>query len=259
MRKTVVSLILIWTLYSVIILPFCSATSEPSVPEFTLRYVDNSFNVPPTTTYTTDPYTGKIITSTVPGYYVENKSVQVIITNPSFTSYKDENGSNIDLFYHVLFKGHFEDTWSGWVSSYPYGYNEYDRNSSVTVIPAPVYNISVGGQVDVQVRALIGKFVTVYDPPVPAFNVIPYHKVFVGEASPWSPIQTITISNNSFASTSPSSSQPPSAMPSQPVAGPSVFFDWILAEIAGVVRPVVVLLIVVVVFLRGRRVNSPVK
>ena len=135
--------------------------------------------MPPTTTYTTDPYTGKIITSTVPGYYVENKSVQVIITNPSFTSYKDENGSNIDLFYHVLFKGHFEDTWSGWVSSYPYGYNEYDRNSSVTVIPAPIYNISVGGQVDVQVRALIGKFVTVYDPPVPAFNVIPSHKVFV--------------------------------------------------------------------------------
>jgi hypothetical protein len=234
MRKAIVSLILLWTLSFVIILPFCSATTEPSVPEFTLRYVDNSYNVPSSSTSTTDPYTGKVTTSTVPGYLVENKSVYVIITNPSFTSYKDENGSDITLFYHVLFKGHFEETWRG-LPNYPEGYNSYDRNSSVTLVPVPVYNVSAGGQVDVEVRALIGKFVTVYDPPAFSFSKIGSHEVFVGEASAWSPIKTITISN-----------------------GSSVFFGlgWLGL---GAIVVVAVLLVALAMFLFKRKGNAPQK
>jgi hypothetical protein len=52
-------------LYSLAIV--CSAnaqsTSKPSVPEFTLKLVDNSYDEPPipstTPTYTIDPYSGK--------------------------------------------------------------------------------------------------------------------------------------------------------------------------------------------------------
>ena len=65
-------LILIITLStgSLIIKP-ASAQSipKPSVPEFSLKYVDNSYNVAPTTTI--DPYTGK--TTTIQGYHVDNK------------------------------------------------------------------------------------------------------------------------------------------------------------------------------------------
>lgn len=42
------------------------AQSKPSVPEFTVKLVDNSYDVPPT--QTTDPYTG---TKTIPGYHVK--------------------------------------------------------------------------------------------------------------------------------------------------------------------------------------------
>jgi hypothetical protein len=55
-------------------------TSNP-VPEFTLRYVDNSYNVPPTTTSTIDPYTGEVTTTTIPAYHVKNKTVEVMIKN----------------------------------------------------------------------------------------------------------------------------------------------------------------------------------
>lgn len=191
-RQLIVSLTLIVMVSMLAMSAYC-AIATPSVPEFTLRYVDNSYKVPPTDTYTTDPYTGKVTTSTTPGYYSEKISVQVIITNPSFSSYKDENGSNVDLYFQVLVKGHYEETWTG-ISNNHSGYDLFNDTSSTTIIHATVYNVSAGGQVDVQVRALIGKFMTVCDPPVPPFSVIPSsHEVFVGEASDWSNIQTITI------------------------------------------------------------------
>lgn len=37
----------------------CASTAKPSAPEFTLKYVDNSYDVPPIATSTIDPYTGK--------------------------------------------------------------------------------------------------------------------------------------------------------------------------------------------------------
>ena len=60
------------------------STLKPYVPEFTLKYLDNSYDVPPT--YGTDPYTGNNVT-TQAGYHVQNESVEVIIKNQPFTSY----------------------------------------------------------------------------------------------------------------------------------------------------------------------------
>lgn len=51
----------------------------PSVPEFTLKYVDNSYDVPSSTTTTTDPYTGEQTITTEPGYHVANETIEVTI------------------------------------------------------------------------------------------------------------------------------------------------------------------------------------
>ena len=64
-----------------------SSIPKPSVPEFTLKYVDNSYDVPPKTTTSTDPYTNEITTTTIPGYHVENRTVEAVIKNNVGASY----------------------------------------------------------------------------------------------------------------------------------------------------------------------------
>ena len=66
---------------------FAQSIPTPSVPEFSLRFVDASYDVP--TTYTIDDYTGQNITH--PGYHVENRTIEVRIKNQPFTSY-ESNG-----------------------------------------------------------------------------------------------------------------------------------------------------------------------
>ena len=66
---------------SVVSSVFAQSIPKPSVPEFTLKYIDNSYDVPPSTTTTIDQYTGKEIVTTTPGYHVENKSIEITITN----------------------------------------------------------------------------------------------------------------------------------------------------------------------------------
>jgi hypothetical protein len=70
-------------------------TPKPSIPEFTLKFVDNSYYVPPT--YEINPYTGENV-MTEEGYHVEKKSIVLKIKNQPFTHYYD-NGTSIGLFY----------------------------------------------------------------------------------------------------------------------------------------------------------------
>ena len=88
------------------------STSKPSVPEFTLKLVDNSYDEPPipstTPTYTIDPYSGKqtILTpgsSAIPGYHVENKTIELWIKNQPYSA---------DVYYDVRTKGHFGENWT---------------------------------------------------------------------------------------------------------------------------------------------------
>ena len=95
---------------SLIMVETASAQSipKPSVPEFTLTFVDHPYDVPPK--YSTDPYTGKNVT-TQDGYRAQNRSIEVIIINQPFTPYEDSNGNQIYLFYNVSIKGHYENNW----------------------------------------------------------------------------------------------------------------------------------------------------
>ena len=65
---------------------FAQSIPTPSVPEFTVKYVDNSYDVPPT--YGTDQYTGQTIIIQ-DGYHVDNRSIQFIIKNQPFAPYAD--------------------------------------------------------------------------------------------------------------------------------------------------------------------------
>jgi len=78
------------------------AVSKPSVPQFTVKFVDNSYDVPPSTTTTVNPYTGEKNTITTPGYHVTNRTIEVKVPNQSFTQYRDEVG--IYVIYTIMFK-----------------------------------------------------------------------------------------------------------------------------------------------------------
>jgi hypothetical protein len=181
-----------------------SGIPKLSVPEFTLKYVDNSYNVPPT--YGIDPYTGENVI-TQAGYHVENKSIEVIIKNQPFTSYRNENNSIVGLFYYILAKGHFQDWYSGTPNPESYVYRsdgEYTvvtyglggNNGSETYYRL-LGDVSAGGQVDFKVQALIGYNTRISSGLYASQFGEGYYYVFtVVETSDWSDMQTLTISES---------------------------------------------------------------
>jgi hypothetical protein len=179
-----------------------------SVPEFTLKYVDYSYDVPPKTTTTTDPYTNETITTTTPGYHVENKTIQATINNNISASY-----------YNFRYKGHYTNKWN----YYPFnpdsfrGYNLYSAYNAPTYVAASdsdytvilIYltylpeSIPEGGVVDVQMQALFGGYrqgevQSVFTPGGATYNFY-----FEGTTSDWSNTQAITIGESQTPTPSP--------------------------------------------------------
>jgi hypothetical protein len=89
--------------------PASASKPKPSVPEFTVKYVDNSYDVPPT--YDIDQYTGKQVIIKE-GHHVDNRMIEVTIKNQPFTSYEDASGNDIALYYNFRYKGLHGDEWS---------------------------------------------------------------------------------------------------------------------------------------------------
>ena len=238
------------------------AESAPSVPEFTVQYIDQSYNIPPT--YGTNPYTGQtIITS--PGSQVDNQTIVVTIKNQPFTPYLDSQNNTIQLYYNIRSKGHFEN----FTSDTDLGSNGLSgvaaSSSSTTVVSFDVANwgVPVGGQIDFQIQAFIGY--TSYN----AEQCYTANVVTLGESS-WSNIQTITVgSGSATTSTLPPTPTPYPIMTSPPVqtqtATPTTTpiqpseqkvvlpgFDW--EQIALIVMAVVIaVLVVAIVVLMNRK------
>ncbi len=200
-----------------------SGISKPSVPEFTLKYIDLSYDVPPT--YGIDQFTGKSVI-TQEGYHVDNQSVAFKIKNQPFTSYNDSSGNNISLYYNFRFKGHFGNE----LRYYPFsdsgqGTRRYSAMMYVLIDQSPklpasnseytnlalslpflfgVQNPSVGSQVDFQVQALIGHIDYEGDGEYS----------FTGQTSDWSNTQTLTIGGSASTAT-------PNPLPSQSTPTPN--------------------------------------
>ncbi len=109
MRKSVALLLVVVLVASgLVTLKPASAITKPSAPEFTARFVDNSYDVQPTYSY--DSYSGKnVIVEN--GYHVQNKTIELKIKNQGFSSYYDSSGNLLTLYYLVQTRGHFGGSW----------------------------------------------------------------------------------------------------------------------------------------------------
>jgi hypothetical protein len=214
-KRVALLLFVILTVSSLIVVkpaPAVASIPKPSVPEFTVKLVDHSYDVP--TTSSIDPYTGQNVSH--PGYHVENYTIDVTIKNQPFVP-TDAGGWNTTFYYNVRFKGHYSQDWMTAYSPY----TEYPKQSNSThtvltythssddeyVLGGIMTQIHPGAQVDFQVQALIGAVHRGYNANATnQLDMFPW--VFDGETSDWSNTQTITIDTNASTST-------PNASPSQ--------------------------------------------
>lgn len=179
----------------------------PSVPQFTLTYADHSYDVPAKTTQTTDPYTGKVTTNTIPAYHVKNYTIDVSIKNQPYPSTVND-GNTSTLKYFIQAKGHYEDEDHFMISGDGTdGATVAASNSEYTVVSLPI-SISEGA-VDVRVQASLGYDYTYY------YGLLPMTG-WASADSDWSSIQTITIGDSTPAPIPTSTITPdPSANPTQ--------------------------------------------
>ncbi len=176
--------------------------NKPSVPEFTIKYVDHSYDIPPT--YGTDQYTGeKIITKQ--GEHVDNRTVEITITNQPFTPFNDSSGHTVNHFFDVRYKGSYGEDWTtlcagqnqmaiyegGTIYKTPYieyGYaiqNYADQYTKISYKLSPAK-----GQMDFQVQALEG-YTEAYRDMYMYRTYVSFS--FYGETSAWSNTQTISF------------------------------------------------------------------
>jgi hypothetical protein len=176
---------------------------KPSVPQFTLTYADHSYDVAPKTTSSTDPYTGKVTTTTTPGYHVKNYAIDVSIKNQPYPSIIN-NGNVSTLKYFIQAKGHFEPEDSFWTSGDGMidGATVVASNSEYTVASIPLGTISEGA-VDFRVQASLGYDYTRWIGLVSLPG-------WASADSDWSSVQTFAIPGTS-----------PSANPTQPIIQPT--------------------------------------
>ncbi len=245
---------------------------KPSVPEFSLKLVDHSYDVPSSSTTTTDPYTGEQTITTHPGYHVKNFTVEISVKNQQFTSSSISNQYSASMYYNVSYKGHYSDEWR----YYPSGMYAFDSDAWPRIIPQSSSDYTVipfgapdEGKLDIRVQGQLGyydEYQWRFPAPGQPFDVY----VFNGELSGWSSTQTISISDGSVsASSSPNptititSTPTPSAMPtSSPTATPTQSgansaisqSNWV--ELAGLIGlGVVVALLVVVIAFMSRKIR----
>lgn len=269
--KTYPLLIILILASSIVLLAHPSGVlaATPSVPEFTVNYVDHSYNVPITHYTTTDPYTGNQITHSSGGEHVDNRTVDVTITNQQFSPYKDSSNNTVDLYYNIRSKGHFEN-WAGDTDLGSHSMTGLQASSSTyTVVSFNIeyWNVPQGGQIDFEVEAVTG--FTVYNTQSCGTE----YQTTVGNSG-WSNAQTITIGNPVPASTpetpistptqptfnpynptaTPSPSQNPIATPIQPdTHASSLFgFDWVQTAIIVMAIVIAVLVIALVAVTRRR-------
>lgn len=268
-KKFTLILILILAASSLTVVSSVSGQSlKPVVTEFSLQYVDNSYDVPTSYKYTKDLYTGETITTTIPGYRVDNKSLVATIKNPS----------GVDA-YNFRWKPHNESSWyyhpfnteadqtPPLSTSGSSGPPAYASDSEYTVITVISVN-HISGAVDVQVQALYGEYHAVHNTPIQIFEGDYYDYYFNGQASYWSDTQTVTISDSTAQNTpvpptpTPTSTPTPTvtSFPTQTLFPPTPMatstgtsFDFDLMQVAVVVLAVVVAILVAVIILVFRK------
>ncbi len=246
---------------------------KPSVPEFTITVSDHSYTVEAKTTTTEDPYDGRITTTTTPGYYAVNGTIEFRIKNPPFTPYYNSDGYPVKLYYDIRAKGLDTSFWYYLPGSAEEDFFEAS-NSEYTTYAVRYYghcftvgmgevDIKADGSIDFQVEAFIGhKEVTVRYSGAPVVRSTDLFTEYFGEKSGWSVIQTAVIPNAAYTPITPPplpTNPPPTRTFSEPTVQPtnvgqtgvvtlsvSLSFFLMLVAIAVVVAVVMVVVVVVV-------------
>jgi hypothetical protein len=196
-----VSLLTIFFLSAVVVLtvsPLGVLAANPSVPDFTVTFVDHSFDVPVTYWTTTDPYTGEQITHSSGGEHVDNRTIDVTIKNQPFTPYTDATNNTVYLYYNVRSKGHFE-SWNGESDLGSHSQTGLQASTSTYTVVSfnfQYWNVPPGGQIDFQVKAITGY--TFYN----SQSCGTQYQTTVGDSG-WSNTKTVTIGNPISASIIP--------------------------------------------------------
>jgi len=239
-----------------IVKPAFAQIPKPSVPEFTVKFIDAShFTL---TTYSIDPYTDQNVTH--PSYYVANKTITVSIKNQPFVStYDSSGGFNTSLLYNIRIKGHYVENWTNLylVDDLPaksnsdytvFSYVSEQPNCENTYILGDIMtDFQMGAQVDFQVKAMSGIVHRVFNPNATnQLEMYPYE--FTGEESGWSNTQTITI-NTDDATILYTSSSPSSPSPTPTVTSVSNFPNSSLLLITTITLVVIAFLLAVIIFL----------
>ncbi len=192
-------LIAVLAVSSLLAVEVANGLTKPSVPEFTVKFVDASYDIP--TTYSTDPYTGANVAH--PGYHVQNRTIEVTIKNQPFTSYQSD-GQIINFYLNIRTKAHYTTEWitiynpdRGYPTQSSSEYTKVTFSLDDNVFPF-WNNVPSGGIVDFQVQALIGCTHRAYNSSeTDQLNMYPW--VFTGEMSTWSDTQTVAVSGTTVS------------------------------------------------------------
>lgn len=239
---------------------------KPSVPEFTVKFVDYSYDVPPT--YGIDQYTGENITIQA-GYHVDNRTFVVTIRNQGISTTVDSNNNVFGLLYNFRCKGTYGSTWN----YYPF-HSNYPGDPSSAIYSTNLYGQYTGGipfshiypssSSDLTTVSLSFAYLQLQDAPadspidfqVQALNgnasivhtglLAGNYYTFTGQTSDWSPTQTLTISANNPSPTSSSSVTPvPSSTNSQSSTTPTIPPDTISDDSTIIIFSIVVVTLVI--------------
>ena len=190
---------------------------KPSVPEFTLRFVNSSYLVPETPYYQTDPYTGKQkYMGMQGGYLFKNYTIEISVKSQSFPS--TINDTALQLYYNIRAKGLYEQGWSNLNllsdDQVDRNYLPPQQNSEYTKVSIPANTYTIGGTVELEVRAVLGG---VFSSPI-EYNPFPFPTSYFGyEASDWSDAQSVTIPSNSVSNFTPN----PISSPTNTISTPN--------------------------------------
>jgi hypothetical protein len=200
---------------------------------------------------------------TDPGIHIESRTIEIRIKNPYQSL--DSNTYPTEFSYNIRWKGHFDQS-NYWRTVYEPRWGFLKPSSTAetiyTVVVHPIGNeiemsgwscyVSANATIDFQVEAFIG-----------GYGGDPFSGwTFTGQTSGWSSTQTLTISSNPTAASSPthSTASPFSSNPATTSTQPSeetvdlAGFDW--EKVAIVVLSVFFGVLLVLVGVLFRRVSK---
>lgn len=243
-------LILIMAISSLSLMIVSSALAQsipkPSVPEFTIKSIGPSFDIPPI--YSSDSETGQIVIAEN-GYHIEYSAVEITITNQLLPI----------SFYNIRIKGHNQpdNYWNELFRADEGFLKPSNSNYTRTTIPVEgAQNVGIvvptGTQTDIQVEAMIGRISRQFNPNATSqIDMYPY--VFSGETSGWSNTQIVTLPTKTPLNPNPTSSSPTTTPTTCPTSN-SVPLNMFVAVVA--VFSVVVVAQLILLFRRHQKPSS---